>query len=987
MRSDYMHVVKPSSLHKIANIDRLNECFQKQKQLSKPVYYILPSHKYLQAARKRKTGIAFKTFDDLADLVLKKANINYFPVSESERTLFFQQLMANEQNRFLEKPEELRHKAKAYAETYGQLKRIGLKVEEIPPHFQQMKLVFDEYETNWVKNQRLLDPENRIHEAMSLTNLQDIELGGIVIDGYIDFSTLQYMVIDFFVKLDLDITVYLPKIKDANIVTETERELAKLGFKVVHEENEETELKNSHVEVKSATSVDEEINGVLQEIALNCKDVPYSEVGIVLADERAYLEKLLKIAKETGIPYKLPQKKHLTDTLFFQFIYYSLLKHNGRFLTRWDRLDIIDTFLRLQFLNSVDYMNYKKAYIETGTLHEQFTSTVEQFIQFRKKAPNKASLIEYLQSLKEFLEGNSFTSSWKEQISAEGSTKKLQQIRLEWKAYEQICSFLSTKITMLKEQGLLDLHVHYHIFVDWLNEGLQSTTIYIDREPTTGIQIHSFRDVALFQGTSLYVLGMNEGKFPKAHKLSGYLQESDLSHLPIPFASPTRRLFREKDDALFMQLFDVAHQLSFSYVVGVDPHNPLLPSVYLEQWKSNIEQRKYSATNRFATKTSFSQHDYEEKLSYHHGIGKNVKQLPEHLKKKVSTLKYLEKGEEVVSPAWEEKLRRDVIPVTMLESYANCPFKFALERILRVKEPKEKQTNLDFRDVGSMLHTIIEKFYKQLDLIGKPFATFSEEMKETAEEALLSIFEEEWANVEAGHLDFSKLQLSIEKEEWLKKIKKWWLAEKKHFWENNQLQQMYLFRLEEKVDIDIKIDDETTMMLSGKIDRIDIDEHGFVIYDYKSGNATLNFPKEVRPGLKLQLPLYLVAMQKRLENGHYQIDLSNLFSEAPSDLTAHGASYISLREPVKRAGNSVWREEHFKSKSPFGVNSRATKEETLEAEALLAKYELKQRIKELWEGSRRDFSVKPLKCMNSCVYKAVCRVTQEQIEQGEGEWK
>ncbi|UTW68966.1 hypothetical protein KHA80_17295 [Anaerobacillus sp. HL2] len=42
-------------------------------------------------------------------------------------------------------------------------------------------------------------------------------------------------------------------------------------------------------------------------------------------------------------------------------------------------------------------------------------------------------------------------------------------------------------------------------------------------------------------------------------------------------------------------------------------------------------------------------------------------------------------------------------------------------------------------------------------------------------------------------------------------------------------------------------------------------------------------------------------------------------------MTAHGASYISLRDPLKRAGNSVWREEHFRKNSPFSVSSHATK--------------------------------------------------------------
>lgn len=981
-----MLVVKSSPINEVANVSRLTECFERQKRVGKPIYYILPSNKYLQEARKRKAGMAFKTFDDLADLVLKKANIDFFPVSESERTLFFQELITRDKNRFLQKPEELRHKAKAYAETYGQLKRIGLTINDLPSHFKQMESVFLEYETEWVVRQRLLDPENRIHEAVSLKQQANLNIGGIVIDGYLDFSTLQYMVINYFVSLGIDITVYLPSIEGAEILEETRQQLQNLGFDIKNSEVYTSEVEPI-IQVSSATTQEEEIYGVLQEIADQEDETPLSSVGILLADEKGYLERLIKIAEKQQIPIMRPVKKQIKESLLFQFLHHSLFKHNGRFSNRWDYLDLIDSLLRLQFLPSFDYMTKKKAYIETGFLDEQLKEKLNFYVKYRKAVPKRASLLDYLTGVKELLEKSDLPTTWKEQMSSETNTMQLKKVRFEWKTFDYLLNYLTKKIDMLNSQGLQGLEVHFHIFVEWLQEGIQAGSIYIDRAPSNGIQIYSFRDIPLFKGTHIYVLGMNEGTFPKGHKLSGYLQETDLRRLPIPFAAPTRKLFRKKDDAFFQQLFVLATKLSFSYVVGVDPHNPLLPSGYLEKWKSEGKERKYSTANRFACTESSTKEDFDEKIAYHVGLGKRVLHLPIELKEMVTSLEYLEKGKEEVSLKWKEKLRREKLSVTMLESYAMCPFKYALERILNIKEPLEKRASIDFRDVGSMLHTIIEKFYKQLNLIGKPFSTFTKEMKEMAETALMDIFEEEWAVIESRHLDFSKLQLSIEKEDWQKKLHKWWLAEKKHFWENKQLQSMHLFRLEEAIELDLKIDEYKIITLSGKIDRIDIDENGFVIYDYKSGQASLNFEKEVRPGLKLQLPLYLVAMEKRLANGHYHIDLSSKFAEMPEKLTAHGASYILLKDPLKRAGNSVWREEHFEKGNAFSVHNSATKEETLEAEAFLAKYELKQRLKELWEGSSQNFSVKPLKCISSCLYKPVCRVTQDQIEEGEGEWK
>ncbi len=981
-----MLIVKSSPLKAVASADRLTEWFQKQRKSGKPIYYILPSNKYLQEARKCKVGMAFKTFDDLADLVLQKAKVDYFPVSESERALFFQELLARNPQRFFQQSAELRHKAKAYADTYGQLKRLGLTINDLPPQFKEMELVFQEYETEWVQKQRLLDPENRIHQAVAIKQQLDLNLEGIVIDGYLDFSTVQYMMIAYFVALGVEITVYLPAIEAAEIISETKAELRNLGFKIEPEPQYLKEIE-PQIEVFSATTSKEEIYGVLQEIVKNHQQVPLSEVGILLADENTYHSKLTKIAFEKQIPITQPQKSDVKRSLLFQLMFQSLLKHNGRFLSRWDYLDIVDTLLRLHFLTSNDYIKQKKRFIDTGFLDSNLKESLEKMLEFRKSLPKKASLITYLKAVIEFLETSQLTLKWKEKLFIETNTAKLKQIRFEWKAYDYIMNFLAQKIAMLEMQELHGLQVSDHIFADWLNEGMQKATIYVERAPKQGVQLFTFRDVALFKGSHLYVIGMNEGTYPKGHKLSGYFQETDLKHLPIPFASPTRKLFRQKEDAFFSQLFSLADKLTFSYVVGLDPHHPLLPSPYLERWKSQIEGRKYSAVNRFTENESDSKRDYEEKVAYHVGIGKRVTSFPQKLENIANKLAAHERGTEEVSESWAEKLRRDKMSVTMLESYAMCPFKYALERILNIQEPLEKRTTLDFRDTGSMLHTIIEKFYHQLNLIGKPFGMFSDDMNETAETVLIDIFEKEWTAIEAKHQDFSMLKLAIEKVEWEKKLRKWWLAEKKHFWKNKHLQSMQLFRLEEAIELELPLDTDTTITLSGKIDRIDLDEDGFVIYDYKSGFASLHFEREVRPGLKLQLPLYLVAMETRLANGHYQLALATTFTEVPHNLTAHGAAYISLRDPQKRAGNSVWREEHFGKNSPFSIHASATKEETLEAETFLAKYELKQRIKALWEGSRQDFSVKPLKCINSCLYKPVCRVTQDQIEAGEGEWK
>jgi len=175
-----------SPLTETASKLRLSEYYSKQKGLQYPVYYLLPSNKWLQSARKRQPGMAFKTFDDLADLILKKAGVKYVSVSESERILFFQQLLTTKEGlNTIDNP----HKAKAYAQTYGQLKRLGLSLEHLPKGLEKLKAALYLYEEDWVKKQRKMSVTVLTEKVgITMSNLSILKNGKA---KAIRFSTLE----------------------------------------------------------------------------------------------------------------------------------------------------------------------------------------------------------------------------------------------------------------------------------------------------------------------------------------------------------------------------------------------------------------------------------------------------------------------------------------------------------------------------------------------------------------------------------------------------------------------------------------------------------------------------------------------------------------------------------------------------------------------------------------------------------------------------
>ncbi len=180
---------------------------------------------------------------------------------------------------------------------------------------------------------------------------------------------------------------------------------------------------------------------------------------------------------------------------------------------------------------------------------------------------------------------------------------------------------------------------------------------------------------------------------------------------------------------------------------------------------------------------------------------------------------------------------------------------------------------------------------------------------------------------------------------------------------------MKIKEMEVPVRWEMQLSNDEKLVLVGKIDRIDQNEDSFVIYDYKTGYANLKMKEEVQTGLKLQLPLYAIALRKQLEK------------EQGKKVQAQGASYISMRDPAKRAGNGIWRTEHIGKGSSYLVSSRCrNREDELGTEAFLEKYELKPLIEKRWREMSSQFSVRPLDCSKHCPYQAVCRVTEEQKE-------
>ena len=210
--------------------------------------------------------------------------------------------------------------------------------------------------------------------------------------------------------------------------------------------------------------------------------------------------------------------------------------------------------------------------------------------------------------------------------------------------------------------------------------------------------------------------------------------------------------------------------------------------------------------------------------------------------------------------------------ISQLETYKKCPFKYFLERILKIEITDEPEEEVEAVEIGSLLHSILYEFYSEIKNKNIKLQHCTDTVFNIAEDIIFDIAEKYTEQI-------------------LKDSPFAFYEKEKIFGINGRREHSILhqFLLHEREDTSERIpqhfetnfgveDIEQDSMLSvtspllldnielrGKIDRIDINKNNntFEVVDYKSGSKTVS-KKEIEDGLSLQLPIYVWAAKELL---------------------------------------------------------------------------------------------------------------------------
>jgi RecB family exonuclease len=299
---------------------------------------------------------------------------------------------------------------------------------------------------------------------------------------------------------------------------------------------------------------------------------------------------------------------------------------------------------------------------------------------------------------------------------------------------------------------------------------------------------------------------------------------------------------------------------------------------------------------------------------------------------------------------------------TSLERYAECPFQFFVEKVLNLKPEEEITPDILPKDRGTIIHALLERFYR--DYIGAFKAAIHEPTKEKEITSIVDKLVDQVFLEHASLIGYASPSLDAYQRRAVKTL---------------ALQviklELYLARdvpqplLPEKNEwcfgegnvppLEVKVPEDTPVKIKGRVDRIDTseDKRSFAVTDFKTGSQVNSVKKQIADGLHLQLPLYVEATRRLLM----------------PDAEPLGGILLGVQQSEKKHGflKKFYNDVHYSLSKRLStlLDNEAWSELLQSALAFTGKYAAAIR--------QGYFPVKPHKCNDYCDYKDICRFNED----------
>lgn len=381
---------------------------------------------------------------------------------------------------------------------------------------------------------------------------------------------------------------------------------------------------------------------------------------------------------------------------------------------------------------------------------------------------------------------------------------------------------------------------------------------------------------------ALFVLGMNDGIFPKANRQEGYLNDSDrmiLAENGIELAKTSIDSIYESQFNLYRTLTIPEEKLFLSYCSADKDGKSIRPSMMIKKiqrifphitQKSDVVAKQYAVTNEKAT--------FEEALQvYQQFLEGNemaetwkefliyfYQKRKKEFSQAVSGMNYTNKAEKISIQNLKKMYGTNLkTTISRLENYRKCPFSFHMTYGLKLKENDNFQ--MSTIDTGSFMHEVIDSFFQYIDENKLDLKLISEEeIQQIVNQIIDEILQTSRYYIFSSSAKFRMMTRRLKKV--VLQSMKYIIYSLKYSDFKPIGHEVEFAKNSPYQPIKLELDSGETIEIVGKIDRVDVgklnDREYVRIIDYKSQVKKLDL-NQVVAGLQIQLITYLDAITEQ----------------------------------------------------------------------------------------------------------------------------
>lgn len=506
-----------------------------------------------------------------------------------------------------------------------------------------------------------------------------------------------------------------------------------------------------NIELFLAQSPYSEIENVAKKITqlIQQKKKRFKDIAIITKNIGEYASLVRAIFPQYKIPVFIDEKRDVNQNIIIQYSLALLDVLQKNFDT-----DAVFHYLKLGFfeIDSDEIFELENYCNKWGIKQNKWKN---DFSYEKENEAKKTKIERYNELRKQIIEP---LLALKEKINQNRSVEHItRSLYLFWQE-QNLQPKISQKIQELEEKSCIDLANEYMASYKIMIEVLEEMVLIMGKEQVSLEQYSKMLKIGLrnselgkIPGTqdqitfgdidrsrshkvqTVFILGLNDGKFPSVNKEEGFFDDQDRELLKqdgMELAKGTMERIYEDNFNIYRAFTTAENHLYLSYLSSDKEGKPLRPSMLIHKIKklypklqetSDIIDKSYEMVNEQVT--------YEQLLE-------NIAKLKEE--KTIPKIWYTIYQYYKQKPEWQEKMKEDLqglfytnLPqpiqkekieklygntlstsISKLEKYRSCPFSYYLQYGLKLKE--KESLKIHTFETGTFMHETIDQFFEQV---------------------------------------------------------------------------------------------------------------------------------------------------------------------------------------------------------------------------------------------------------------------------------